>query len=71
MNCDKCGKNMTIINEDGTSTNVFGFQLNHIGEKTDALEVFMREQFGKYTKNQYNFCFECYLDSLFGWKDVN
>ena len=63
MDCDKCGKNMT--NEDGKS--LTGITI----EVTDPEDIeeynFCLEQMGKYSLNRkYAFCFECWLDSLYG-----
>ncbi len=60
MICDKCGKNM----KSSSGFNMVGvslqFYLNVPGE-----DEHFKKQFGKYNhKNVWNFCYECWIDSL-------
>lgn len=61
MKCAKCGKEMT--DDDGVSMTGISFNASVYEE---AKFDFMKKQLGKYTPSKtYNFCFECWLDSLF------
>ena len=56
-----------MTDEDGIST--IGIRLEAIC-KTEEKEEFLQKQMGKYHFNrEYNFCWECWLDSLFGVKE--
>jgi len=68
--CVRCGKCMT--DDDGTTlvgvSIRFNFGVGEVG-KVDSnwRESFVQSQFGKYkTDGEYKFCWECFLDSLFG-----
>jgi hypothetical protein len=61
MKCDKCNKEMT-----NPKTNVthIGYKIA-IGEVDKDTKEFLLEQFGKYSdKEEYNFCWECFLDTF-------
>jgi hypothetical protein len=68
MKCSKCGKNMT--NEKGV--NIIGVHMEYIispdnvGETPEKTVEFLQGQFGKYKLQDYEFCWECWLDSLMG-----
>ena len=61
--CSKCSKCMT--DTDGTS--VSGISIDFILD-TNANTEFIQKQLGKYEIKTYEFCYECWLDSLFGRK---
>lgn len=61
MNCDRCGKDMT--DKDGTS--LIGMVIDTKGNEEN--KEFLKRQLGKYESDRkYKFCFECFLDCLFG-----
>lgn len=70
--CAKCGKEMSM----GNDRNVIGVRIQIIADPDfvctpDGFLVndFIKKQFGKYNQDIYDFCFECWLDSLFGVND--
>ena len=77
--CSKCGKCMT----DERGVSLIGISIQYViadketGDSSahfvnitrEQNEVFVKEQFGKYAaENKYQFCWECWLDSLMGDK---
>ena len=61
MRCDKCGKNMK---KPDTEENWIGCSMGFSCEP--GQEDFFQKQLGKYQIGKtYNFCYECWLDSLF------
>lgn len=72
MLCVKCGKEMTNV-EDGTT--IIGISINcRVAEKDKSntkLVEFLQKQLGKYHVGEtYAFCYECWLDSLFGVQET-
>jgi len=74
MKCDRCGKEMGIKEEIGDRvifhSDIVGVSIDsHTDEMSDDDIENMKRQFGKYEINRsYNFCYECWLDSLMGVK---
>ncbi len=69
MKCSKCGKNMTKRGRGGYSVIGIVLQLKSATNKKSNRE-FIRKQLGKYKLGmEYAFCWECWLDSLFGEKN--
>ena len=65
MKCVKCGKEM----ESPSGISIIGIHIRlALGDDATQEDMdFIREQFGKYDiKKPYDFCYECWLDSLFG-----
>ncbi len=62
MKCSKCAKEMT--SPDGTT--VEGMRLRFIFPSLDDSKEWIKTQLGKYPLQDYDFCYECWLDSLFG-----
>lgn len=62
--CARCGKRMT----DSHGTSVIGIDITVNFESQDEeLKDFAKKQLGKYILGRrYSFCYECWLDSLFG-----
>ena len=69
MECDKCKKNMT--DSDGAS--VIGLSIRvDVKNSPKRTQEFFEKQLGKFSVNRdYNFCYECWLDSLFGGVKCN
>jgi hypothetical protein len=67
MNCSKCGKEM--LNQDyGNESIALRFSID-ISKRPVCYKEFYEKQLGKYAKNgkwEWNFCYECWLDSLMG-----
>lgn len=67
--CNKCNKCMT--DENGTSWVGYSIEVNLGSQSTSdraliIADKFLKKQLGKYKPNKvYDFCFECWLDSLF------
>ncbi len=62
MKCDRCEKEMTAEND----SSIIGFSITVRCENESSLE-FYQKQMGKYKLDKdYNFCFECLIDSLMG-----
>lgn len=60
--CDKCGKNM----QSASGCTVIGVAIS-FKHSIEAESEHIKKQFGKYAeKNNWNFCYECWLDSLMG-----
>lgn len=60
--CSKCKKCLTSEKD----TTMIGMHFMVSGN-TEPEEGFIQEQFGKYDyKEEYNFCYECWLDAMFG-----
>lgn len=64
MECTKCGKEMTSPEgEDVIALRI----LVDFTPRDVKLQEFVQKQMGKYALNKaYYFCYECWLDSLFG-----
>ena len=64
--CSRCGKNM----DDDKGTKLIGSMITvKVAEGQDA--EFVKRQLGKYRIGEvYSFCYECWLDSLMGNRDV-
>ena len=64
MQCDRCGKEMT----DSRGTTICGVEITaNFNLLDNEYKEFVQKQLGKYALNrQYAFCWECWLDSLFG-----
>ena len=61
--CDKCGKDMA--NPEGHMA--IGVMIGAVPHGEHEQHEYMKRQFGKYDLGKiYNFCYECWLDSLFG-----
>ncbi len=60
MECSKCKKDIE---------SVIGVSII-VSIQNNAFEEDLKRQFGKYPVASYNFCYECWLDSLFGGKDA-
>ena len=66
--CERCGKNMT--DESGMTCIAVQVRVSVSIGAGSLTEDFYREQLGKYELDHvYNFCWECYLDSLMGIKE--
>lgn len=77
MKCERCGKNMTYtdsaLSVDVATHSIVGTSIiiRCETENKETIERF-KEQLGKYSLNkEYNFCFECWLDSLMGVQNVS
>ena len=64
IRCSRCNKLMT--HSDGT--NLVGLSITFkFGGLDEEYKKFYKKQLGKYAENKdYNFCFECWIDSLMG-----
>ena len=68
MKCDGCGKEMSPKTENGETIIGCCIQSKADRMNEEAIE-YVQAQFGKYELNrEYNFCYECWLDSLMGVK---
>lgn len=65
IHCEGCGRSLT--DENGSS--IIGVSIT-VTVKDDEAQIntdFIKRQMGKYEINKsYNFCYECWLDSLMG-----
>ena len=61
MECTNCGKSLVSK----TGVNLIGIKLSAYCDVVDLNEDLER-QLGKYDNKDYNFCWECLLDALFG-----
>lgn len=59
--CDSCGKSMR---NPLTGTAYIGMCISRNSVKPPEDEQFVEEQFGRFTKPTYFFCYECWLDSM-------
>lgn len=65
--CCKCEKEM--CDEDGTTLTGYSLQFYITEDQTESKKAFCKKQLGKYEPNHsYDFCYECWLDSLMGDK---
>jgi len=61
-NCAKCNKEL----EDEKGQSIVGMMIR-VNNQDNELPGFTQKQMGKYTLGKdYNFCFECLLDTLMG-----
>jgi len=64
VHCDGCGKCMT---DPVSGETIVGVRLQwHPSAKLS--EEFLKQQFGRFEKPVYSFCFECWIGSLMGGK---
>ena len=63
--CCKCGKLLLVWDkEHKTVSTITGMKFAfEVGEDVDPIEL--KRLLGKYELCEYNFCFECLLDTLF------
>ncbi|MCJ7828547.1 MAG: hypothetical protein MUP81_02270 [Dehalococcoidia bacterium] len=64
--CDKCGKCMSRVDENGKVVeNWKGFSFRITGEGDDDKREYINKQLGKYAgKDKIQICFECWLDTF-------
>lgn len=59
--CSGCGKSM--VNPETKALNI-ALSISRQPGQTEAADKFAREQFGRFKREQYNFCWECCLVGL-------
>jgi len=65
MKCYKCGKDMTKWQMRGEIESLIGIKISAHANLSREERNFVQRQLGKYEIGKdYNFCLECYIDSL-------
>ena len=69
-NCAKCGKDLTDTNGDACAGMTICIRICEPIAGAESLQEqnikFLQKQMGKYAIADYNFCYECLLDTLMG-----
>lgn len=69
--CSRCGKEQTDVT--GIELRLI-VQKDESGERIKANEEVVKSQLGKYWRDKdehvFTFCFECWIDSLMGVKEI-